>query len=75
MQTRTSNRTVAGVLFILVASLLAIPQAEAAPLVAPSTVWGHTYAAEASEVLSIPSTQSVNLEKRSKFVVHKSMAA
>ncbi|NDI07756.1 MAG: fibronectin [Actinobacteria bacterium] len=70
MQTRTSNRTVAGLLFILVASLLAIPQAEAAPLVAPSTVWGHTYAAEASEVLSIPATQSVNLEKRSKFVVN-----
>ena len=69
MQTRTSNRTVTGLLFILVASFLAIPQAEAAPLVAPSTVWGHTYAAEASDVLSIPATQSVNLEKRSKFVV------
>ena len=69
MQTRTSNRTVTGLLFILVASLLYVPAAEALPLVAPSTVWGHTYAAEASGVLSVPATQSANLEKRSKFVV------
>ena len=69
MQTRTSNRTLTGLLFILVASLLYVPAAEALPLVAPSTVWGHTYAAEASGVLSVPATQSANLEKRSKFVV------
>jgi hypothetical protein len=47
-----------------------MPQAEAAPLVAPSTIWGHTYAAEASGVVSVPATQSANLEKRSKFVVN-----
>jgi hypothetical protein len=48
-----------------------MPQAEAVVLVAPSTVWGHTYAAEASgQVLSVPATQSANLEKRSKFVVN-----
>ena len=71
MQTRTSTRTTTGLLFILLASLLSIPPAEAAPLVAPSTVWGHTYAAEASaQVLSVPATQSANLERRSKFVVN-----
>jgi hypothetical protein len=70
MQTRASNRTVTGLLFALVASLLFVPAAEAAPLVAPSNVWGHTYAAEASDVLSVPATQSANLEKRSKFVVN-----
>jgi len=69
MQTRASNRTVTGLLFVLVASLLYVPAAEALPLVAPSTVWGHTYAAEASGVLSVPARQSANLEKRSKFVV------
>jgi hypothetical protein len=47
-----------------------MPQAEAAPLVAPSTIWGHTYAAEASGVVSVPATQSANLEKLSKFVVN-----
>ena len=71
MQTRTSTRTTTGLLFILLASLLSIPPTEAAPLVAPSTVWGHTYAAEAStQVLSVPATQSANLERRSKFVVN-----
>jgi hypothetical protein len=70
MQTRAGNRTAAGLLFILLASLLYAPAAEAAPLVAPSTVWGHTYAVAASDVLSIPATQSVSLEKRSKFVVN-----
>lgn len=70
MQTRTSTRTVTGLLFILVSSLLYVPAAEAAPLVAPSTVWGHTYAAESSGVISVPATQSANLEKRSKFVVN-----
>jgi hypothetical protein len=71
MQTRTSARSATGLLFILLTSLLCIPPAEAAPLVAPSTVWGHTYAAEASAVvLSVPATQSANLEKRSKFVVN-----
>ena len=70
MQTRTSTRTITGLLFVLLASLLSVAPAEAAPLVAPSTVWGHTYAAEASaQVLSVPATQSANLEKRSKFVV------
>ena len=69
MQSRTSTRTATGLLFVLLASLLFIPQAEALPLVAPSTVWGHTYAAPASDVLSVPATQSANLEKRSKFVV------
>ena len=69
MQTRTSTRTVKGLLLVLLASLLSIPQAEAAALVAPSTVWGHTYAATSSDVLSVPATQSANLEKRSKFVV------
>jgi len=47
-----------------------VPAAEATPLVAPSTVWGHTYAAESSGVISVPATQSANLEKRSKFVVN-----
>ena len=71
MQTRTSTRTITGLLFVLLASLLSVAPAEAAPLVAPSTVWGHTYAAEAStQVLSAPATQSANLEKRSKFVVN-----
>ncbi|MTB21257.1 MAG: fibronectin [Actinobacteria bacterium] len=71
MQTRTSSRTTVGLLFILLASLLSTPSAEAAPLVAPSTVWGHTYAVEAStKVISVPVTQSANLEKRSKFVVN-----
>ena len=70
MQTRTGTRTATGLLLILLATLLYAPQAEAAPLVAPSTVWGHTYAAEASGVLSVPATQSANLEKRSKFVVN-----
>ena len=71
MQKRTSNRTATGLLFVLLASLLSILPAQAAPLVAPSTVWGHTYAAEASsKVLSVPATQSANLEKRSKFVVN-----
>jgi hypothetical protein len=70
MQTRTGTRTATGLLFILLATLLYAPQAEAATLVAPSTVWGHTYAAEASGVLSVPATQSANLEKRSKFVVN-----
>lgn len=70
MQRRTSNRTVTGLLFILVASSLFVPAAEAAPLVAPSTVWGHTYAAEASGVISVPATQPANLEKLSKFVVN-----
>ena len=69
MQSRTSTRTATGLLFVLLASLLFIPQAEALPLVAPSTVWGHTYAAPASDVLSVPATQSASLEKRSKFVV------
>jgi hypothetical protein len=69
MQTRASTRTVTGLLFVLVASLLYVPTAEALPLVAPSTVWGHTYAAPAEEFLSVPATQSANLEKRSKFVV------
>lgn len=70
MQTRTSTRTAKGLLLVLLASLLSMPQAEAAPLVAPSTIWGHTYAAEASGVVSVPATQSANLEKRSKFVVN-----
>jgi hypothetical protein len=69
MQTRTSTRTAKGLLLVLLASLISMPQAEAAPLVAPSTVWGHTYAAEASGVISVPATQSSNVEKRSKFVV------
>ena len=69
MQTRTSIRTTTGLLFILLASLFTGLPAEAAPLVAPSTIWGHTYATTASEVLSVPSTQPANLEKRSKFVV------
>ena len=69
MQTRASNRTVAGLLLTLVASLLYVPAAEALPLVAPSTVWGHTYAAEASGVQSVPAKQPANLEIRSKFVV------
>lgn len=69
MQTRTSTRTAKGLLLVLLASLLSMPQAEAAPLVAPSTIWGHTYAAEASGVISVPATQSANAEKRSKFVV------
>ena len=69
MQPRTSTRTATGLLFVLLASLLSIPQAQALPLVAPSTVWGHTYAAPASGALSVPATQSANLEKRSKFVV------
>ena len=70
MQTRTSTRTAKGLLLVLLASLLSMPQAEAAPLVAPSTIWGHTYAAEASGVVSVPATQSANLEKLSKFVVN-----
>jgi len=70
MQTRTSTRTAKGLLLVLLASLLSMPQAEAAPLVAPSTVWGHTYAAEASGVISVPATQPANLEKLSKFVVN-----
>jgi hypothetical protein len=70
MQTRTSTRTVKGLLLVLLASLLSIPQAEAALLVAPSIVWGHTYAVTSSDVLSVPATQSGNLEKRSKFVVN-----
>ncbi|CAB4626221.1 unannotated protein [freshwater metagenome] len=69
MQTRTSTRTAKGLLLVLLASLLSMPQAEAAPLVAPSTIWGHTYAAEASGVISVPATQSSSVEKRSKFVV------
>ena len=69
MQTRTSTRTAKGLLLVLLASLISVPQAEAAPLVAPSTVWGHTYAAEASGVISVPATQSSSVEKRSKFVV------
>ncbi len=69
MQTRAGNRSVTGLLLILVASLLYAPAAEAAPLVAPSTVWGHTYAAEASGVISVPAKQPANLEMRSKFVV------
>ena len=69
MQTRTSTRTAKGLLLVLLASLLSMPQAEAAPLVAPSTIWGHTYAADASGVISVPATQSSNVEKRSKFVV------
>ena len=70
MQTRASIRTVTGLLFALVASLLYVPAAEAAPLVAPSTVWGHTYAAEASGVVSVPAAQPANLERLSKFVVN-----
>ena len=70
MQTRAGNRTVAGLVFILITSLLYAPAAEAAPLVAPSTVWGHTFAVAASDVLSVPATQSASLEKRSKFVVN-----
>lgn len=70
MQTRTSTRTAKGLLLVLLASLISMPQAEAAPLVAPSTVWGHTYAAEASGVISVPATQPANLEKLSKFVVN-----
>ena len=70
MQTRTSTRTAKGLLLVLLASLISVPQAEAAPLVAPSTVWGHTYAAEASGVISVPATQPANLEKLSKFVVN-----
>lgn len=70
MQTRTSTRTAKGLLLVLLASLLSMPQAEAAPLVAPSIIWGHTYAAEASGVVSVPATQSANLEKLSKFVVN-----
>ena len=70
MQTRASTRTAKGLLLVLLASLLSMPQAEAAPLVAPSTIWGHTYAAEASGVISVPATQPANLEKLSKFVVN-----
>ena len=70
MQTRTSTRTAKGLLLVLLASLISMPQAEAAPLVAPSTVWGHTYAAEASGVISVPATHPANLEKLSKFVVN-----
>ena len=70
MQTRAGNRTVAGLVFILLTTLLYAPAAEAAPLVAPSTVWGHTYAVAASGVVSVPATQSASLEKRSKFVVN-----
>ena len=70
MQTRTSTRTAKGLLLVLLASLISMPQAEAAPLVAPSTIWGHTYAAEASGVISVPATQPANLEKLSKFVVN-----
>ena len=70
MQTRTSTRTAKGLLLVLLASLLSMPQAKAAPLVAPSTIWGHTYAAEASGVISVPATQPANLEKLSKFVVN-----
>jgi len=58
MQTRASNRTVAGLLLALVASLLYVPAAEALPLVAPSTVWGHTYAGEASLVQSVPTKRN-----------------
>lgn len=67
---KSSNRTVTGLLLVLIAAFVHAPVAEAAPLVSPSTVWGHTYAAEASGVLSVPATQSANLEKRSKFVVN-----
>ena len=70
MQTRTSTRTAKGFLLVLLASLISMPQAEAAPLVAQSTIWGHTYAAEASGVISVPATQPANLEKLSKFVVN-----
>jgi hypothetical protein len=47
-----------------------MPQAEAVVLVAPSTVWGHTYASDASGTVSVPATGSANLEKLSKFVVN-----
>jgi hypothetical protein len=70
MQLRSSTHTVTGLLFVLFASLLSAPQAVAAPLVAPSTVWGHTFAAPASEVQSVPASQPANLERRSKFVVN-----
>ena len=69
MQTRTSAHTAKGLLLVLLASLLSMPQAEAAVLVAPSTVWGHTYASDASGTISVPAKGSANLEKRSKFVV------
>jgi len=59
-----------GLVLILLASLITIPSADAAPLVAPSKVWGHTYAASSSsKILEAPSKYSANLEKRSKFVV------
>ena len=70
MQTRTSTRTAKGLLLVLLASLLSMPQAEAAVLVAPSTVWGHTYASDASGTISVPAKGSANLEKKSKFVVN-----
>jgi len=70
MQRKTSFRATTGLVSILLASLLTIPSAEAAPLVAPSTVWGHTYAASSSsKVLKAPTKGFANLEKRSKFVV------
>jgi len=70
MQTRTSARTATGLVLLLLASFLTIVSAEAAPLVAPSTVWGHTYAASSSsKFLTTPTKASANLEKRSKFVV------
>ena len=70
MQTRTSTRTAKGLLLVLLASLLSMPQAEAAVLVAPSTVWGHTFASDASGTISVPGKGSANLEKKSKFVVN-----
>ena len=70
MQTRTSTRTAKGLLLVLLASLLSMPQAEAVVLVAPSTVWGHTYASDASGTISVPAKGSANLEKLSKFVVN-----
>ena len=70
MQTRTSTRTVKGLLLVLLASLFSIPQAEAAPLVAPSTIWGHTFASTSNDVLGTPFANSAKLEKRSKFVVN-----
>ncbi len=70
MQRKTSFRTTAALVLILFASLLTIANAEAAPLVAQSTVWGHTYAASSSsKFLTAPAKGSANLEKRSKFVV------
>jgi len=70
MQLRSSTRTVTGLLFVLFASFLSVPQAEAAPLVAPSTVWGHTFAVPATGDQYVPAAQPANLEKRSKFVVN-----